>query len=88
VTKYQGAVQFNTMVRHVHDIAGCAVVTDRDCFVFDDGSSRSFAETNHRVNRLADAQPRRGVRQGDRVAVLATDSGEYVEVILACMSWA
>jgi acyl-CoA synthetase (AMP-forming)/AMP-acid ligase II len=26
---------------------------DRDCFVFDDGSSRSFGETNRRVNQLA-----------------------------------
>jgi acyl-CoA synthetase (AMP-forming)/AMP-acid ligase II len=58
---------------------------DRDCFVFDHGSSRSFAETNHRVNKLADAVQRRGIRKGDRVAILATDSGEYVEVILACM---
>jgi len=58
---------------------------DRDCFVFDDGSSRSFAEVNRRVNQLADALGRRGVRKGDRVAILATDSGEYVEVMLACM---
>ena len=26
---------------------------DRDCFVFDDGSSRSFGEVNRRVNQLA-----------------------------------
>src|SRR5512146_1268168 len=58
---------------------------DRDCFVFDDGSSRSFAEVNGRVNRLAGALQRRGVRKGDRAAILATDSGEYVEVMLACM---
>jgi acyl-CoA synthetase (AMP-forming)/AMP-acid ligase II len=58
---------------------------DRDCFVFDDGSSRSFAEVNRRVNQLADALRRRGVSRGDRVAIMATDSGEYVEVMLACM---
>ena len=58
---------------------------DRDCFVFADGSARSFAEVNHRVNRLASALHRRGIGKGDRVAILATDSGEYVEVILACM---
>ena len=58
---------------------------DRECFVFGDGSSRSFAETNSRVNRLADALRRVGVRKGVRVAIFATDSGEYVEVILACM---
>jgi fatty-acyl-CoA synthase len=58
---------------------------DRDCFVFDDGSSRSFAQVNARVNQLADALRRRGIGKGDRVAILATDSGEYVEVMLACM---
>jgi fatty-acyl-CoA synthase len=57
----------------------------RDCFVFDDGSSRSFAEVNGRVNQLAGALGGRGVRKGDRVALLGTDSGEYVEVMLACM---
>jgi acyl-CoA synthetase (AMP-forming)/AMP-acid ligase II len=58
---------------------------ERDCLVFGDGSSRTFAETNCRVNKLADALLRRGLRPGDRVAILATDSGEYVEVILACL---
>ncbi len=57
----------------------------RDCFVFDDGSSRTFAETNRRVNQLAGALHARRVRKGDRVAILATDSGEYVEVLMACM---
>jgi fatty-acyl-CoA synthase len=57
----------------------------RECFVFDDGSSRSFAEVNRRVNQLAGALQGRGVGKGDRVALLATDSGEYVEVMLACM---
>ncbi len=58
---------------------------DRDCFVFDDGSSRSFAQVNTRVNQLAGALHGRGVSKGDRVALLGTDSGEYVEVMMACM---
>lgn len=37
------------------------------------------------MNRLADALRGRGLGHGDRVAILATDSGEYMEVILACM---
>ncbi len=57
----------------------------RPCFVFADGSSRSFAETNTRVNRLASALQARGIGKGDRVAILATDSGSYVEVLLGCM---
>ncbi|WP_448628174.1 class I adenylate-forming enzyme family protein [Geodermatophilus sp. URMC 64] len=58
---------------------------DRPCFVFGDGSEQTFAETNSRVNRLADALTAAGVAMGDRVAIVATDSGGYVEVLLACM---
>jgi acyl-CoA synthetase (AMP-forming)/AMP-acid ligase II len=58
---------------------------DRACFVFGDGSEQTFAETNTRVNRLADALSRSGVGKGDRVAIVAIDSGGYVEVLLACM---
>ncbi|MCR1786332.1 hypothetical protein KVF89_27615 [Nocardioides carbamazepini] len=35
VTKYQGAAQFSTMVRHLHDIAGGAVVTAPSMSDFD-----------------------------------------------------
>ncbi|MET0447587.1 MAG: AMP-binding protein [Aeromicrobium sp.] len=55
------------------------------CFVFPDGGEQSFAETNARVNRLADALSSHGVVKGGRVAIVATDSGAYVEVLLACM---
>jgi acyl-CoA synthetase (AMP-forming)/AMP-acid ligase II len=58
---------------------------DRPCFVFDDGSRRTFAETNTRVNRLADSLAGVGVAKGSRVAILAMDSGEYLEVMIACM---
>lgn len=58
---------------------------DRRCFVRADGSARTFAETDARVNRLADALRGRGVAKGDRVAILATDGPEYMEVLLACM---
>jgi acyl-CoA synthetase (AMP-forming)/AMP-acid ligase II len=57
----------------------------RPCFVFGDGTEQTFAETNSRVNRLAGALTAAGVAHGDRVAIVATDSGGYVEVLLACM---
>ena len=60
-------------------------VPDVACFLFPDGREQSFAETNTRVNRLADAMRRRGVAKGDRVAMVATDSAAYVETMLACM---
>ncbi|MGY1810055.1 class I adenylate-forming enzyme family protein [Blastococcus sp. SYSU D00669] len=58
---------------------------DRPCFVFADGSEQTFAQTNTRVNRLAGALSGAGVAKGDRVAIVATDSGGYVEVLLACL---
>src|SRR3954471_15793771 len=58
---------------------------DRACFVFGNGSEQTFAETNSRVNRLAGALTAAGVTHGSRVAIVATDGGGYVEVLLACM---
>lgn len=61
----------------------------RDCFVFeaDDGEviRHNFALTNSRVNKLADALTARGVSQGDRIVILATDSHRYMETLLASM---
>ena len=56
---------------------------DRDCFLFTDGSSHTFAETNSRVNRLVSALSANGVRHGDRLAIFALDSHRFVEVVMA-----
>ncbi|HEY9555679.1 MAG TPA: AMP-binding protein [Acidimicrobiales bacterium] len=58
---------------------------DRRAIVFHDGSARTYAEINSRVNRLASALTRHGVAKGDRVAILALDGGGYLETILATM---
>lgn len=65
---------------------------DQTCFVTPIGDlpdinnvrRQSFAETNARVNRLAHALEQRGLTHGDRVAILAVDSIEHMETILAC----
>jgi 4-hydroxybutyryl-CoA dehydratase/vinylacetyl-CoA-Delta-isomerase len=44
VTKYQGATQFSRMVRHLHDIAGGAVLTAPSMADFDNGTLRPFLE--------------------------------------------
>lgn len=44
VTKYQGAVQFSTMVRHLHDISGGAVLTAPSMSDFDNPTLRPFLE--------------------------------------------
>ncbi|MEV0566454.1 AMP-binding protein [Dactylosporangium sp. NPDC050588] len=50
-----------------------------------DGRTRTYAEGEQRITRLARALRQLGIGRGDRVALLAVDSPEYVEVLLACM---
>ncbi len=62
-----------------------AVVPDCDALVSGDGKKRvSYMEMASRVNRLSNALQSMGVGIGDRVAVMATNSPEYVEVYYAC----
>lgn len=49
-----------------------------------DGNRRlTYRELNQRVNRLANALTARGLKYGDRCAILAYNCAEYVEVIFA-----
>ncbi len=47
------------------------------------GRDWSYAELNARVNRLAGGLWRRGLRKGDRIAILAASCTQYVETYLA-----
>jgi acyl-CoA synthetase (AMP-forming)/AMP-acid ligase II len=58
---------------------------DRPCLVDAAGKGRSYAEVADRVDRLGTALLEAGLRKGDRVAILATDSPAHVEVVLACL---
>ncbi|KKK79761.1 hypothetical protein LCGC14_2830260, partial [marine sediment metagenome] len=60
-----------------------SVVPDRIAMVCD-GESRTFAQLQERVNRLANALQSLGVGKGDKVAVLALNSIPYVETYYAC----
>lgn len=62
----------------------------------DEHRSLSYGELNERVNRLANALSARGIGRGDRIAILAENRSEYIElelavaklgVILACQNW-
>lgn len=57
---------------------------DRACLVTDEGTF-TFAETESRVNRLANALGKRGIGRGTRVAIFATDSFRYVETLFASL---
>lgn len=58
---------------------------DAPSFLFPDGTSHTFGQTNARVNRLVSALRAEGVGKGDRLAVLSLDSHRYVEIVLAAL---
>jgi acyl-CoA synthetase (AMP-forming)/AMP-acid ligase II len=51
--------------------------------VWSSESQYTYGELDERTNRLAQAITARGIRQGDRVAVLSTTRPEYVELYVA-----
>jgi fatty-acyl-CoA synthase len=51
--------------------------------VADDGTEYTYAEVNERVNQLAHALEERGVKQGDRVALLAPNTHYFIETLYA-----
>jgi acyl-CoA synthetase (AMP-forming)/AMP-acid ligase II len=62
-----------------------AVVPEREALVSGDGKTRiTYEQMASRVNRLTNALQGLGIGQGDRVAVMATNSPEFVEIYYAC----
>jgi long-chain acyl-CoA synthetase len=59
-----------------------SAVPDRTAMVCEQ-RSRTFAEIQERVNRLANALQAMGVGKGDKISVMALNSMEYVEVYYA-----
>jgi acyl-CoA synthetase (AMP-forming)/AMP-acid ligase II len=60
-----------------------SVVPDRTAMTCD-GAARTFAETQDRVNRLANALQAFGVSKGHKVSVMALNGMQYVEIYYAC----
>jgi acyl-CoA synthetase (AMP-forming)/AMP-acid ligase II len=58
------------------------LVPERTAIAFE-GKRYSYAELKTRVNRLADALSRLGLKRGERVAMLEVNCNEYVEACLA-----
>jgi acyl-CoA synthetase (AMP-forming)/AMP-acid ligase II len=62
-----------------------AVVPDREALVSGDGKTRiTYEQMADRVNRLANALQAKGVSNNTRVATMATNSPQAVEVYYAC----
>ena len=59
------------------------LVPERTAMLLDDGATRSWAETQVRVDRLAGGLRDLGIGTGDRVAILALNGPHYLEA-----SWA
>src|SRR2546426_1210607 len=59
-----------------------SVVPDRTAMVCEQ-RSRTYAEMQDRVNRLANALQAMGVGKGDKISVMALNSTEYVEIYYA-----
>lgn len=59
-----------------------AICPDRPFLVFE-GQRLTFAETNARINRLANALGKMGIRSGDRVGMLNVNCPQYVEAYFA-----
>ena len=59
-----------------------AIVPDRPAVIFD-GEAVTFEDLQARVNRLANAMAERGVRAGDRVAIMQVNGLLGIELYFA-----
>ncbi len=59
-----------------------AICPDRDVVVFE-GGRWTYAQTNDRVNRLANALTKLGVVKGDRIGMLHVNCNQYIESYFA-----
>jgi acyl-CoA synthetase (AMP-forming)/AMP-acid ligase II len=59
-----------------------AICPDRAFLVFE-GQKQTFAETNERINRLAHALGKMGIRKADHVGMLHVNCPQYVEAYFA-----
>ena len=47
----------------------------------------TFRDANRRANKLANWLKSQGAQKGDRVAILARDGYEHLDLFFACSSW-
>lgn len=72
----------NTVARIILDNA--RRIPERTALVEPGGKTCTFRQHARRVFQLADALRQRGCRRGDRVAILARNCAEYLEIYGAC----
>ena len=74
-------------MRYLDLLAGPAGVTPDGLAVVGSGVRRTFAELDARTDRLGRALVAAGLDAGDRVALLAANEPEYLELQAACLRW-
>jgi len=74
-------------VRHLDLVAGTVARTPDKAAVISGDRVLTFADVDARIDRLGAALQARGVRPGDRVALLAANELEYVEIQGACLRY-
>lgn len=72
---------------HIGELVAATAARHGQTVALDDGQhALSYADLQERVDRLARALLQWGIVRGGRIAVLAENSTEYIELVLAC-SW-
>jgi acyl-CoA synthetase (AMP-forming)/AMP-acid ligase II len=74
-------------MRYLDLVAGPSGVTPDAVAVVGSGLRRTFAEVDERTERLGRALYGAGLQPGDRIALLAANEPEYVELQAACLRW-
>lgn len=74
-------------MRHLDLVAGTVARTPDKAAVVSGERVLTFADVDARIDRLGAALQTRGVRPGDRVALLAANELEYVEIQGACLRY-
>src|SRR4030042_2887001 len=59
-----------------------AICPDRDAIIFE-GKRISYSQLSQRVNKLANALAKLGIKKGDRVAMLQVNCPECLEIYFA-----
>ena len=81
----------------VYELFAAQAKRDPDALAIEQGSlRRSYGALDERVRRLAAALRSKGIRYGDRIALLSENRAEYIEIelaaaylgaIVACQNW-
>ncbi len=71
----------DTLRRRANDCPGNTALVE---FIDGQRVTLNYAELNQRVNRATQGLRARGIKQGDRVAILGTNTSQFIIALMAC----